>query len=100
MQTNNAEVDEKMSDCFKKMSLSFVDSVKAEECFRKLHQMKDNNIFRALLELLCQQNSSNVLQNQVMPFSLTKCYPIDFWKIKFVYFFQVQTFNLRNGLFI
>ncbi|CAA6667666.1 unnamed protein product [Spirodela intermedia] len=55
---------EKISACFKKMSLSFIDSIKAEECFRKLHQMKDNNIFKALLELVREQSFSNIQSNQ------------------------------------
>lgn len=64
------EVNEKISACFKKMSLSFIDSIKAEECFRKLHQMKDNNIFKALFELVCEQSFSNIQSNQVNSFFL------------------------------
>jgi hypothetical protein len=34
------------------MATSFPDTVKAEECFQILHQMKDNNIFKDLIELI------------------------------------------------
>eukprot|EP01018_Ginkgo_biloba_P018620 Gb_23673 [translate_table: standard] len=36
----------------KMMSICFVDPGRAEESFQKLHQMKDNNIFKALSQLL------------------------------------------------
>lgn len=42
---------------FMKMSTSFTDSSKAEECFQKLHQMKDKSIFKELLELVDEQTS-------------------------------------------
>lgn len=34
------------------MSASFIDPSKAEECFHRLHQMKDNSMFNTLLQLL------------------------------------------------
>ena len=34
------------------MSICFIDPFRAEESFQKLHQMKDNNIFKALSQLL------------------------------------------------
>jgi sister-chromatid-cohesion protein PDS5 len=34
------------------MATSFPDTSKAEECFGNLHQMKDNNIFKDLDELI------------------------------------------------
>lgn len=37
---------------FRKMATSFPDISKAEECFENLHQMKDNNIFKDLDELI------------------------------------------------
>ena len=46
------EVHNRILASFVKMSTAFADSSKAEECFQKLHQMKDKNIFKALLELL------------------------------------------------
>ncbi|XP_078435141.1 ARM repeat superfamily protein [Wolffia australiana] len=58
------EVREKISACLQKMALSFSDPVKAKEGFGKLHQMKDNNIFKALHGLSCEQDSSKLQQIQ------------------------------------
>lgn len=53
LQENVAEeVQKRIQASFLKMSASFPDSCKAEECFHKLNQMKDNSIFKALLQLL------------------------------------------------
>ncbi|XP_077248838.1 ARM repeat superfamily protein isoform X2 [Tasmannia lanceolata] len=46
------EVDKKVLNSFRKMSASFVDPSKAEVSFKKLHQMKDKSIFKALFQLL------------------------------------------------
>jgi sister-chromatid-cohesion protein PDS5 len=34
------------------MATSFADTSKAEECFKHLHQMRDNNIFKDLVGLI------------------------------------------------
>ena len=53
LQENVAEeVQKRIQASFVKMSASFPDSSKAEECFHKLNQMKDNSIFKALAQLL------------------------------------------------
>ncbi|OEL37949.1 hypothetical protein BAE44_0001036 [Dichanthelium oligosanthes] len=46
------EIQKKIYASFRKMATSFPDSSKAEECFKNLHQMKDNNIFKDLVELI------------------------------------------------
>ncbi|KAJ9673634.1 hypothetical protein PVL29_023280 [Vitis rotundifolia] len=46
------EVQKRIQASFVKMSASFPDACKAEECFHKLNQMKDNSIFKALVQLL------------------------------------------------
>lgn len=46
------EIEKKICGSFRKMSSSFADIPKVEECFEKLHQMKDNNIFKDLTELI------------------------------------------------
>lgn len=46
------EIQKKICASFRKMSASFADTSKAEECFENLHQMKDNNIFKDLVELI------------------------------------------------
>uniref|UniRef100_K3XDX2 Sister chromatid cohesion protein n=1 Tax=Setaria italica TaxID=4555 RepID=K3XDX2_SETIT len=46
------EIQKKISVSFRKMATSFSDTAKAEECFKNLHQMKDNNIFKDLVELI------------------------------------------------
>lgn len=53
LQENVAEeVQKRIHASFVKMSASFPDSSKAEGCFQKLNQMKDNSIFKALTQLL------------------------------------------------
>ncbi|KAK3162588.1 hypothetical protein QOZ80_1BG0091270 [Eleusine coracana subsp. coracana] len=46
------ETQKKFCVSFNKMSTSFANTSKAEECFETLHQMKDNNIFKDLVELI------------------------------------------------
>ncbi|WVZ68025.1 hypothetical protein U9M48_017016 [Paspalum notatum var. saurae] len=46
------EILKKIYATFRKMAASFPDTSKAEECFKNLHQMKDKNIFKDLVELL------------------------------------------------
>jgi len=46
------EIQKKICATFRKMATSFPDTSKAEECFGKLHQMKDNYIFKDLDELI------------------------------------------------
>lgn len=49
---NELNFEKQILSCFKTMSLSFKDPVKAEENFQKLHQMKDIIIWKALTCLL------------------------------------------------
>ncbi|KAK2999347.1 hypothetical protein RJ639_023355, partial [Escallonia herrerae] len=51
-ENGSEEVKKRINMSFVKMSASFPDPTKAEDCFQKLHVMKDNVIFNALLELL------------------------------------------------
>ncbi|XP_074573683.1 sister chromatid cohesion protein PDS5 homolog B [Curcuma longa] len=46
-----------------KMSSSFFDPSKAVECFQKLHQMKDNNIFKILLALADEYASPSAIHS-------------------------------------
>ncbi|XP_010242780.1 PREDICTED: sister chromatid cohesion protein PDS5 homolog A isoform X2 [Nelumbo nucifera] len=46
------EMQKRIRNSFVKMSASFADPTKAEECFQKLHTVKDNNIFTSLQQLL------------------------------------------------
>lgn len=46
------EMQKRIRAAFRKMATSFPDISKAEECFENLHQMKDNNIFKDLDELI------------------------------------------------
>ncbi|MQL79390.1 hypothetical protein Taro_011842, partial [Colocasia esculenta] len=57
-ENGSSEVNEKISVSLKRMASSFVDSIKAGECFQKLNQMKDNNVFKALLDLVDEQTFS------------------------------------------
>lgn len=64
------------------MSASFRDPSKAEECFVKLNQMKDNSIFSALLELLDEATTINAQNTRVR---FTQMFPSDF----LIYFFYL-----------
>lgn len=46
------DLQKKIQASFKAIATSFADSSKAEENMQKLHQMKDNNIFKSLNVLL------------------------------------------------
>ncbi|KAF0902491.1 hypothetical protein E2562_017891, partial [Oryza meyeriana var. granulata] len=45
------EIQKKICASFRKMSAAFADTSNVEECFKNLHQLKDNNIFKDLTEL-------------------------------------------------
>ncbi|GLJ40362.1 hypothetical protein SUGI_0830400 [Cryptomeria japonica] len=49
---DSMELNKKIQMGLKTMSLCFIDPVRAEENFQKLHQMKDNNVFKGLSQLL------------------------------------------------
>ncbi|KAH9325840.1 hypothetical protein KI387_006018, partial [Taxus chinensis] len=49
---DSIELHKKIQTGIKMMSFCFIDPVRAEENFQKLHQMKDNNIFKGLSQLL------------------------------------------------
>ncbi|TVU36377.1 hypothetical protein EJB05_18310 [Eragrostis curvula] len=51
------EMRKKFCGFFRKMSTSFADTSKAEECFETLHQMKDNNIFKDLVDLMNEETT-------------------------------------------
>ncbi|KAJ9167086.1 hypothetical protein P3X46_021763 [Hevea brasiliensis] len=56
---SSEEMQKRIKNSFLKMSASFPDPLKAEECFHKLNQMKDNNIFSALEQLLVESTFRN-----------------------------------------
>uniref|UniRef100_A0A5B6YQ09 Sister chromatid cohesion protein PDS5 homolog A n=1 Tax=Davidia involucrata TaxID=16924 RepID=A0A5B6YQ09_DAVIN len=53
------EVQNRIKASFAKMSASFPDPSKAEECFHKLNSVKDNGIFSALLQMLDEVTINN-----------------------------------------
>ncbi|PWZ31032.1 Sister chromatid cohesion protein PDS5 B-B [Zea mays] len=54
---SSEEMQKRIRAAFRKMATSFPDISKAEECFENLHQMKDNNIFKDLDELINEGTS-------------------------------------------
>lgn len=56
-QENLSEVKKQILTSFVKMSTVFSDSSKADDCFQKLHEMKDKHIFKALLELVDERTT-------------------------------------------
>lgn len=62
-ENRSEEVQKMLLASFVKMSSSFVDSSKAEECFQKLHQMADEYIFKALLELVDEHTTMEAVDS-------------------------------------
>ncbi|XP_017981381.1 PREDICTED: sister chromatid cohesion protein PDS5 homolog A isoform X2 [Theobroma cacao] len=60
-ENSSEDMKKKLKSSFVKMSASFPDPSKAEECFDKLSQMKDNNIFTSLGLLLDEVTLKNAL---------------------------------------
>ncbi|EEF48385.1 androgen induced inhibitor of proliferation (as3) / pds5, putative [Ricinus communis] len=58
-ESGSEEMQKRIKNSFMKMSASFPDPSKAEECFHKLNQMKDNNIFNSLELLLVERTIIN-----------------------------------------
>ncbi|PNT73259.1 hypothetical protein BRADI_2g56220v3 [Brachypodium distachyon] len=59
----SAEIQKKISVLFRKMSASYKDTSKVEECFEILQQMKDNNIFKDLTELSKESTTSATVRS-------------------------------------
>ncbi|KAK7275658.1 hypothetical protein RIF29_16778 [Crotalaria pallida] len=53
------EIQKNTESIFTKMAASFPDSHKAKECLQKLNQIKDNNVFKSLEQLLEEQTFTN-----------------------------------------
>lgn len=62
-------MQKKLRSSFVKMSASFPDPSKAEECFDKLSQMKDNKIFSSLGQLLDEVTLKSAVAVRVRCFS-------------------------------
>lgn len=58
-ENGSEEVQSRIKASFMKMSVFFTDPAKAEECFHKLNQMKDNSIFNTLEQLLEEVTITN-----------------------------------------
>ncbi|KAG8054616.1 hypothetical protein GUJ93_ZPchr0001g29862 [Zizania palustris] len=57
------EIHKKICGLFRKMSAAFPDTSNVEECFKNLHQLKDNNIFKDLTELSNEGNNSATVRS-------------------------------------
>ncbi|GLU01048.1 hypothetical protein SLE2022_183740 [Rubroshorea leprosula] len=55
---SSEDMQKRINSCFVKMSTSFPDPSKAEECFYKLNQLKDNNVFNGMEVLLDEEKIS------------------------------------------
>ncbi|XVF64578.1 hypothetical protein PTKIN_Ptkin09bG0180000 [Pterospermum kingtungense] len=58
---SSEDMMKKLKGCFVKMSASFPDPSKAEECFEKLNQSNENEIFTSLRQLLNEVTLKNAL---------------------------------------
>lgn len=67
---NSEEMQKRYKVSFLKMAVSFADPSKAEECFHKLNQMKDNNIFNSLALLLDELQFKDARTSRVRIFTL------------------------------
>lgn len=63
--SSSEEMERRIKNSFVKMSASFPDPLKAEECFHKLNQMKDSKIFIALEQLLDDRTIKSAQQTRV-----------------------------------
>jgi sister-chromatid-cohesion protein PDS5 len=63
--SSSEEMERRIKNSFVKMSASFPDPLKAEECFHKLNQMKDGKIFIALEQLLDDRTIKSAQQTRV-----------------------------------
>ncbi|KAJ6939281.1 sister chromatid cohesion protein PDS5 [Populus alba x Populus x berolinensis] len=62
--SSSEEMERRIKSSFVKMSVSFPDPLKAEECFHKLNQMKDSKIFIALEQLLDDRTIKSAQQTR------------------------------------
>lgn len=62
------EVEKKLKMSIVKMSASFEDTAKAEDCFRKLDTVKDSQIFDLLEKLLSEQSTEDAQTTRVSLF--------------------------------
>ncbi|KAL9396150.1 hypothetical protein Peur_010403 [Populus x canadensis] len=62
--SSSEEMERRIKNSFVKMSASFPDPLKAEECFHKLNQMKDSKIFIALEQLLDDRTIKSAQQTR------------------------------------
>ncbi|KAJ6405305.1 hypothetical protein OIU84_013299 [Salix udensis] len=63
-ESSSEEMERRIKTSFVKMSASFPDPLKAEECFHKLNQMKDSKTFNALEQLLDDRTIKSAQQNR------------------------------------
>ncbi|KAJ6337417.1 hypothetical protein OIU76_007150 [Salix suchowensis] len=63
-ESSSEEMERRIKTSFVKMSASFPDPLKAEECFHKLNQMKDSKTFNALEQLLDDQTIKSAQQTR------------------------------------
>lgn len=66
------EVEKKMKMSIIKISASFEDTAKAEDCFRKLDTVKDGQIFDLLGKLLTEQKIEDAQTTRVSLFHFLK----------------------------
>lgn len=71
-ETCSDELAKKIKASFERMSASFSEPAKAEECFYKLDQMKDNYIFNSLAQLLDEASIIKARHARV------RCHPYSF----------------------
>ena len=64
-ESSSEEMERRIKTSFVKMSTSFPDPLKAEECFHKLNQMKDSKTFNALEQLLDDRTIKSAQQTRV-----------------------------------
>ncbi|KAJ6685415.1 PRECOCIOUS DISSOCIATION OF SISTERS 5 ISOFORM A [Salix purpurea] len=63
-ESSSEEMERRIKTSFVKMSASFPDPLKAEECFHKLNQMKDSKTFNALEQLLDDRTIKSAQQTR------------------------------------
>lgn len=101
------EVEKKMKMSIVKMSASFEDTTKAQDCFRKLDMVKNSRIFNLLGKLLNEQKTEDAQTTRVSLFHLQfyfltvfhfqPGYRVDFFLSKFLPWSKMPLEFLMNS---
>ncbi|KAJ6709378.1 PRECOCIOUS DISSOCIATION OF SISTERS 5 ISOFORM A [Salix koriyanagi] len=94
-ESSSEEMERRIKTSFVKMSASFPDPLKAEECFHKLNQMKDSKTFNALEQLLDDRTIKSAQQTRSHAVSAST----DFIMVSWVNLVVLNSLHLQLDMF-